>query len=92
MFINLIRRFWNNIQCRITMKQYECEQKSPKPSYTDIENYYKNNTVTVGCSCEDLEITKEWDDDLGTYYYFFECEKCGYYWEGPLYYGEEGPK
>lgn len=43
------------------------------------------NPLIVGCSCGNPKIEKEWDKELGAYYYFISCEKCGYYWEGPIY-------
>lgn len=42
----------------------------------------------IGCQCGNTVITKEWDNELGTYYYYYECKKCGYYWEGPIYVGD----
>lgn len=41
--------------------------------------------MIVGCGCENCKIEKEWDEDLDTYYYYFQCDECGYYWEGPIY-------
>jgi len=41
--------------------------------------------MVVDCDCGNAIVTKEWDNELGTYYYFYECEQCGYYWEGPIY-------
>lgn len=42
--------------------------------------------MIVGCSCGKCKIEKEWDEFLDTYYYYFKCEKCEYYWEGVLSY------
>lgn len=41
----------------------------------------------IGCSCGKAVVTKEWDEELAAYYYFYKCEQCNYYWEGPIYAG-----
>ncbi|KUG03126.1 hypothetical protein ASZ90_019466 [hydrocarbon metagenome] len=43
--------------------------------------------LIVGCACGKATITKEWDAELGQYYWFIECDQCGYYWEGPVGHG-----
>ncbi len=40
--------------------------------------------MIVGCACGKAIITKKWDEELGQYYYFIECSRCMYYWEGPI--------
>ena len=66
------------------MANLRSKKQAPKLSYTEMDSY-TNNTIVVGCSCGYPNVAKEWDDDLGTFYYFVSCEKCGYYWEGPIY-------
>ncbi len=87
MATRLIKNVLNNIRYYRIMKKYrlESQRKSPKPSYNQLSSYYKGNTIVVGCSCGNAKVSREWDVDLGAYYYIYECEKCHYYWEGPIY-------
>lgn len=43
------------------------------------------NVVIVGCGHAECDVTKEWDESLGSWYFFYDCPVCGYYWEGPMY-------
>lgn len=43
--------------------------------------------MIVGCACGNAVVTREWDADLGAYYYFYDCGSCNYHWEGPMYVG-----
>lgn len=42
--------------------------------------------MIIGCDCGNCKIKREWDDFLSAYYYYFKCDLCNYYWEGPVYY------
>ncbi|MDD3040437.1 hypothetical protein [Bacteroides sp.] len=89
MFERLIKKLrYKRLFNKTTKDQRQEDQHdSIIPSYNRMESYYKGSTIMVGCSCGNEEVKKEWDDDLGMYYYFYECLKCNYYWEGPIYCG-----
>lgn len=41
--------------------------------------------MVVGCEHKECEVYKEYDEELGAYYYYYDCLIYGYYWEGPIY-------
>ena len=53
--------------------------------YAETESYRKPKYPAVSCACGNPKVTKEWEDDLGAFYFFVECIKCNHYWEGPIY-------
>lgn len=85
MIVKLIKSIWLDIQCRKIMNKYDRENKKPIPSYAETESYRKPKSPAVSCTCGNPKVTKEWDDDLGAFYFFIECVKCNHYWEGPIY-------
>lgn len=84
----------------ITRKIWHCKNSAPKHPvfnadkvYAEIVEAFKpyskkaiyTNPFIVGCKCGKAIVTKEWDTDLGANYYYYKCEPCNYYWEGPIY-------
>ena len=56
------------------------EAKTRKRSYVDTQG---SGVKVIGCDCGDsMCVSKEPDSDYGQYYCIYECDKCGYYWEG----------
>lgn len=43
--------------------------------------------LVIGCKCgKSHVVSKEPDHAYGQYYCAWECEECGYYWEGYIGY------
>ncbi|KGP77700.1 hypothetical protein P364_0132000 [Paenibacillus sp. MAEPY2] len=41
--------------------------------------------MVTDCSCSDKQQEWTFDQSLGCWYVERECERCEYYWEGPVY-------
>ncbi|WP_337035152.1 hypothetical protein [Paenibacillus illinoisensis] len=41
--------------------------------------------IVTDCDCSDKYQEWSWDESLGCWYVERECERCEYYWEGPMY-------
>lgn len=63
-----------------------CDEKKEKQIYKKMYGDLQSTAYIIQCKCGGVKKTEEqWDADLGAYYCVYECPKCGYYWEGPIY-------
>lgn len=70
------------------LSQTYCSSEDKEASITPDTNQRRKLPQT-NCSCEDKQEEWDYDEGLGCWYVSRECDRCEYYWEGPLYIHED---
>lgn len=69
------------------LSQTDCSSEEEARITPDTNQRWK--LPRTNCSCEDKQEEWDYDEGLGCWYVSRECDRCEYYWEGPLYIHED---